>query len=93
VVVKHFDHRKSRGEDLKAVIKRDILLCDPDTFFASVEQRDRPELKGRPVIVGGQPEARGLGSPPNVRLQARAVCGASLCKPLLGGFHDQNHAT
>ena len=35
-----------------------ILRCDVDAFYASVEERDRPELVGNPVIVGGSPERR-----------------------------------
>lgn len=42
--------------------QKQILLCDLDAFFASVEQRDHPGLMGKPVIVGGDPDARGVVS-------------------------------
>lgn len=39
---------------------RHILHADLDAFYASIEQRDNPEIRGKPVIVGGSPKQRGV---------------------------------
>ena len=39
---------------------RRVLHCDMDCFYAAVHMRDDPSLRGKPVIIGGRPESRGV---------------------------------
>ena len=39
---------------------RKIIHIDMDAFFASIEQRDFPEYRNKPLVVGGQPNSRGV---------------------------------
>lgn len=56
--------QKQTGHDITGLTWRGpaIGLLDLDAFFTSVEQLDHPEWRGKPVVVGGSPEARGVVS-------------------------------
>jgi DNA polymerase-4 len=89
--------------DMSRIHRRDeasILHADLDCFYASVEQRDRPELRGRPVIVGAgvvltaSYEARAYG----VRTamggrQARRLCpDAIVVSPRMSAYTEASRA-
>ena len=73
-----------------------ILHADVDSFFAAVEQRDRPELRGKPVLVGGwvvlaasyEAKARGVRTPMSLGLARRLCPGAVVVEPRMSAYSD-----
>lgn len=54
------DSKNNENIEIESKVSRKIIHVDMDAFFASVEQRDNAALRGKPVVVGGTPDRRGV---------------------------------
>lgn len=57
-------------------MSRKIIHCDADCFFAAIEMRDDPSLRGRPIAVGGASDRRGVIATCNYEARAYGVRSA-----------------
>lgn len=61
------------------VAQRKIIHIDMDAFYASVEMRERPQYKDRPLVVGGSPQSRGVVCAANYEARKYGVHSAMPC--------------
>jgi len=59
--------------------QRKIIHVDMDMFYAAVEMRDRPELRGKPLVVGGRPDSRSVATTANYEARKFGIHSGMSC--------------
>src|ERR1700752_2536041 len=92
-----FRAKHDSPEEREVPLHSRILHVDMDAFFVSVELLEHPELRSKPVIVGGQPDRRGVVAAARYEVRHFAIHSAMPLRPaaklcphaiFLEGHHD-----
>lgn len=62
-----------------SLLERKIIHIDMDAFYAAIEERENPELKEKPVVIGGNPQSRGVVCTANYVARKFGIRSAMAC--------------